>query len=338
MQRTMKHGTRLTLCASFLILALASAPAYGQQPTPPPRPPTPFPTIPRPEPESQGGDTQEPQPETGETISLLDSSVGYIDSAIPATQFRLRYDAAYDGRRSTRAEFFYAKTSPTGPGLPQAERRIDYQDVMGYLEFAPSCDFSVFVEMGERNLNPEVNDNHHGLADMNAGFKYALIQACDTVATFQLRGYFPTGDAHKGLGTNHYSIEPALLWYQRLNERLSVESEFHYWIPIDGTDFAGEVLRYGVGLHYDILKTECRRITPVVEVVGWTVLDGKEAISLPGGAVEVKSASRDTIVNLKLGCRFGISRVSDLYVGYGRALTGSNWYEDIVRIEWRLLF
>jgi len=29
---------------------------------------------------------------------------------------------------------------------------------------------------------------------------------------------------------------------------------------------------------------------------------------------------------------------SDIYVGYGRALTGDVWYRDIVRLEYRLRF
>src|SRR5207248_6321693 len=38
-----------------------------------------------------------------------ESSVGYIDSAVPRTQFRLRYDSAYDNNRPDRAAFFYPK-------------------------------------------------------------------------------------------------------------------------------------------------------------------------------------------------------------------------------------
>src|SRR5207302_1734348 len=34
---------------------------------------------------------------------------GYIDSALPVTQIRLRYDSAYDDNRPDRAEFFYSQ-------------------------------------------------------------------------------------------------------------------------------------------------------------------------------------------------------------------------------------
>ena len=45
----------------------------------------------------------------GETLAMFDSSVGYIDTAIPGNVFRLRFDTAYNNNRPNRAEFFYAK-------------------------------------------------------------------------------------------------------------------------------------------------------------------------------------------------------------------------------------
>src|SRR5207237_8087536 len=122
-------------------------------------------------------------------------------------------------------------------------------------------------------------------------------------------------------------------------DRLARGSEFRDWIPIDGSDFAGNVLRYGVGLSY-LAVDGCRfRVIPVGEIVGWTVLSGKE---LADGSV--KDASGDTIVNAKAGVRLGFGSAedrgflsgSDLYVGYGRALTGTVWYKDILRVEYRM--
>ena len=59
----------------------------------------------------------------------------------------------------------------------------------------------------------------------------------------------------------------------------------------------------------------------------------------------VKDAAGDTIVNAKIGVRLGFGPLvgpanlsrSDLYIGYGRALTGDVWYKDILRVEyaWR---
>ena len=153
-----------------------------------------------------------------------------------------------------------------------------------------------------------------------------------------MRGYFPTGDAARGLGNNHYSLEPALLLYQRLGERLGVEGELRYWLPVDGTDFAGDIIRYGVGVHYDAYRTCDLTIVPVAEVVGWTVLGGRETVLLPSGMDEVQDVAGETIVNVKLGCRFKFPEWGDLYVGYGRALTGDRWYENTFRVEFRLFY
>ena len=85
-------------------------------------------------------------------------------------------------------------------------------------------------------------------------------------------------------------------------------------------------------------------IAPAAAKSGWTVLSGKELN--PDGLV-AKGAAGDTIVNAKLGVRIGFGAPtpgspyptrSDLYIGYGRALTGEVWYKDILRMEYRLFF
>src|SRR5262249_17955563 len=155
----------------------------------------------------------------GGGLSSSDSRVGYIDNAIPGSLFRLRYDDGFNDRRPTRAEFFYPKGAPKGPGLPEPEARVDFQDISAYLEYAPTDRLSGFVDLPVRFLNPQINDNHTGFADMNAGFKYAFIREDDLVGTFQFRTYAPTGAASRGLGTHHVSLEPAFLFYTKLTER-----------------------------------------------------------------------------------------------------------------------
>jgi hypothetical protein len=269
---------------------------------------------------------------------VSDSKVGYIDSAIPGNIFRLRYDSAYNDTRPSRAEFFYAQTAPGGPGLPLPEPRVDYQELSAYLEGAFDARFSVFLEAPSRFLNPEVNANTGGIGDLNAGFKYAFYQGETGLATLQLRTYAPTGDAGRGLGTRHTSLEPALLFYQALGERAGLEGELRYWVPMGGTDFAGDVIRYGIGVNYEVFNNGRFRMFPVAELVGWTVLSGKESVVQPSGPVGVEGAAGDTIVNAKVGLRLGILDRADLYAGYGHSLTGDRWYENIFRLELRWLF
>src|SRR4051794_9920521 len=78
---------------------------------------------------------------------VTDSKVGYIDSAILGNIFRLRFDAAYDNHRPSRAEFFYAQTAPRGPGLPFPEPSVDYQDISAYGEYQFGPRFSAFLEL-----------------------------------------------------------------------------------------------------------------------------------------------------------------------------------------------
>src|SRR5262249_31984923 len=218
-----------------------------------------------------------------------------------------------------------------------------------YLEYAPSERLSGFAEIPVRWINPEQNDNASGLSDVNFGFKYALLYDECRVLTLQLRAFAPTGDAFKGLGTNNWNLEPAILLYQRLSERFQMEAEVRDYIPVDSADdFAGNVLRYGVGFSYLAYNTNRFRVSPVVEAVGWTVLTGKEVVvdDITTGASHIKDASGDTIVNLKVGVRLGFGSLSepgllsrsDLGISYGRALTGDVWYKDIVRVEYRMRF
>jgi hypothetical protein len=273
---------------------------------------------------------------SGPTVS--DSSVGYIDPAIPGNIIRFRFDTANNDRRPTRAEFFYPRGGPAGPGLPDPEPRVNFQELAAYIELAPTDRFSTFINAPVRFLDPERNADHTGFSDLDAGFKFAFLQSEDQVATFQLRTYVPTGNSHFGLGTHHVSLEPALLHYLRLTDRLVLEDELRVWVPVGGTNFAGEIIRYGAGLHYDLYQTAHCTFTPVAEIVGWTVLDGKETVVPPSGPAFVHDAGGETIVNAKIGLRVKFGDRADLYGGYGRPLSGDRWYENIVRVEFRLLF
>jgi hypothetical protein len=269
---------------------------------------------------------------------VRDTNVGYIDPAMPGNVLRLRIDAANDELRPTLAESFWSVGPPRGNGPRIPESAVDYQDVLAYGETLLTPDISAFVELPVRFLNPEQNPNTAGMADMNAGIRAALIVEDDLVATIQLRAYAPTGDVDRGLGNGHASLEPALLVYKPLGERWGVEGELRDWIPIDGTDFAGNIIRYGVGLHYDLFCTEAWQIVPVAEFVGWTIFDGLVSIRQPSGPPVVESAAGDTIVNAKVGVRVKCGEQIDLYGGYGQPLTGDQWYENIFRLELRLFF
>lgn len=303
-------------------------------------------------------------PALGEGVSLASSNVGYIDNAIPFTGLRFRADAAYRNNHPNRAEYFYGKyQSIGGPGVPGVETNVDYQDLRLGGEYAFDRRYSAFFELPYRFLNPDLNNNASGFSDINFGGKAALIAENTRFVTLQVRTYAPTGPAQRGLGTSHVSIEPGLLWWERVSERLLVEGEFKNWIPVNGSNYAGDVLQYGLGASYAVFQNNRVRISPVAEFVGWTVLGGQDADFVigttavgvaagpgpgPGGGGVVgtvgpvgtfnDSARGDTIINAKIGLRIDAGDRISIYTGYGRALTGEVWYKDLARVEVRLAF
>jgi hypothetical protein len=275
----------------------------------------------------------------------------YIDGAIPVDVIRLRYDMAYRNNRPDRAEFFYPKcgcfrtlTPPQldakGPPLP--ETRVDYQEFSTYVEKTIGERFSIFGEMPLRAINPTVNDNVTGIGDVSFGLKYAAILTECQAVTLQFRTITPSGDGDKGLGTENWWLNPGLLWQTQAADRLTLFGEVQDFLPISRTsNFAGNVLRFGAGLAYMAVSTERVRVMPVFESVGWWVLSGRQLAD--GQDID---AIGDTIVNVKGGVRIGLGKVcdpgdlgrSDLYLGYGRAVTGDVWYKDLFRVEYRLRY
>lgn len=269
---------------------------------------------------------------------ISDSGVGYIDSAILSDLVRLRFDSAYNNPQPARAEFVWPIDGPFGPG-PGPETRVDYQDFRLYAErvFAPR--WSAFAELPFRLLNGELQDNTAGMGDVNAGFKFELASSCQDVLTLQFRTYAPTGSGTRGLGTRHASVEPALLWWHRHSDRLTVEGEVQAWSAIGGSEgFAGDVLRYGLGSSYLLNPESCHPLYGVAEFVGWTVLNGGTAITTSPTNTLFTDATGDTIVNVKVGLRWQLNCSDSLYAGYGRALTEQSWYEDVLRVEFRRAF
>ena len=304
-------------------------------------------------------------------LAAADSPGGYLDMAAPVTQFRLRYDNALNNVNPDRGEYFYAQCGcfripvalggagdGSAKGPPGANTTsVDFQAIRAYAEYAFSPQFSVFAELpyefvhfNTAATNPVPSNipdstapsNPSGISDMNAGFKYALIASPTEYLTFQLRTYIPTGNSYLGLGNSHVSLEPGILYYKRLTERWILQAEFKDFTPIDVNGFASNVLQYGGGLGYRLWQGQNFVVTPTFETVGWTFLGGQK-LNADG---TVDSASGDTIVNVKPGVRVGWGDVNapagqqrqSLYFGYGHAVTDQALYQDIYRVEYRVLF
>lgn len=284
----------------------------------------------------------------------------YLDNAVPRTQLRLRYVAGYENNAPGRGEYFYPQFGPTR----NASQPLSFQEYLTYVEYAPRANLSMFLDVPTRFIfipagrqpdgRIQPSQQFSGFSDLMLGFKYAIIARPDAFYTFQLKTYLPTGTGGSGLGTNHASLEPGFLAFRRLSERVYFLGQFTDWIPLHGslfnnTDnprdpfqghrFASNVINYGAGLFYNLALSDRGRVAPSTEVVGWTFLGGLKEIS----EGSVQSASGDTIVNLKVGLRFGLGDYSQgggplndrlsFYVGYARALTDQVLYRNMFRVE-----
>jgi hypothetical protein len=330
-------------------------PAYPSpgHPVPPPGMTDPMmPPQPQPQPQPQA---QATEPEFGVTpggagVGPTVGLNGYIENAAPVTMARIRFDSAYGNNRPDRGNFFYAKCgcfrpAPDALGPPLPEKNIDYQELISSGEFAFNRRMSAFFDIPVRFLNPDVNANAAGLGDIGFGGKYAFIYGPSRIVSFMLRFQSPSGSLSQGLGNGNWWIEPGLLYLEQLNRNWQLFGELRFLAPLGvRTDFVGNMIRYGLGTSYVVAQGRWGYVAPVVEAVGWTVLSGKE---LDPDQLVAVAARGDTVVNAKFGLRIGIGAPqlgspyptrSDLYIGYGRALTGEVWYKDMMRLEYRRFF
>jgi YHS domain-containing protein len=271
-----------------------------------------------------GGNLQGSSLLASNTVAAANMVGGYLDPAAPVTMFRLRYDDGINMHYPNRGNYFYGGTTGVA-------NHVNFQDIRPYFEYAFNPKFSVFTELPVRFVSiPSglgggpggVGGDQQGLADMNLGFKYAFIA--------------------DGLGSGHVSIEPSLLYYRQLTDRVLIQGQLTEFTPVDVSAFASNVFQYGAGVGVITLKTDNFTVIPTLEMVGWTFLDGYKS-NTTGVAM---SAAGDTIVNIKPGVRVGIGRdpgpammqKQSLYAGFGFPITGDQFYSTLFRLEYRYIF
>ncbi len=294
------------------------------------------------------------------------SMIGYIDDATVGTKVRIRFDTGMNIDRPDRAEFFYAKCGcysdpslagnpiydPNAPGpRPGIVTDLNFQQLYFQAEYALSPRVSILGEMPLRWLQPQAFagggpgfSSTSGLGDLKTGAKFAVSSTDTRVASVQVQLFLPSGDSEKGLGTNHASLEPAFLIYQRASERVVIEGELSVRFPLGGSEpvpitadgkFAGNVLFYGIGPSVEVYRGRGFSVSPVIELTGWSVMSG--VVTVPPPTVYT-DASGTNIVNLKFGGRIGWKDRGSFYIGYGKALTDAKWYDDILRFDDRYSF
>jgi hypothetical protein len=274
---------------------------------------------------------------------------------------RVRFDSGWDVDSPDRAEFFYAKCGcyrdlagtdlydPDAPGPgPGVLQGLNYSQFSVLGEIGVRDRLSFFAELPLRSIRPTAFapgtgsfDSAFGLGDISAGVKWSFFSDASTDVTMMLRGSFPSGNAGKGLGTHHGSLEPAFLVRRDLGDRAGLEGELGFSTPLSSSkgphpatdgQFASSVMYYGFGPSFDLVKTDRGTLSPVIELVAWHVFLGYQTSTL---AINGGQANATDIANLKLGARYTMKGKDSIYVGVGFALTDSDWYGKILRLEYR---
>jgi hypothetical protein len=261
-----------------------------------------------------------------------------MDSSQPESDLRFQFNAVYHEKDPDRAEFFWAETGILGPKLP--EPFVNWQSVDTSLELASGKSFSLTTEIPLVLVDPINNPNTAGLGDMSITTKTVLLNGTDWQITQYFRTYMPTGDAMKGLGDGHVSLEPGFLFQYRWSPETYYHGELKYWFPIGGDPaFGGQVLRYGFGISHLLYENDTFAAIPTLEFVGWTVFDGMQ--TSPQGIPQMIDTMG--IFNIEPGIRFASDTGGDLgVIDWGVhasfAVTPNRWYNSALMLEIRFLF
>jgi hypothetical protein len=270
-------------------------------------------------------------------LGITDSFVGFIDGAVPRNTVGIRFEGLYDNPQPMRAEYIFGKGGLPGTnGFASPETKVDTLELTSFAEYSFTPWLSAFIEAPYRWISPAVNPYQTGPGDMRYGIKLCTWSSDSLIATILLRIYEPTA-SNGVLGTGHWSLEPGLLAAYNITPSFHLEGEIRYWTAIGGSDFAGDLLRYGIGLSYGQRKPGFW-FAPVGEVIGWSILSGKTMLASSADSYVIQNAAGQFIANAYLGMRCGFGQNIDLFLGYGRAVTGEYWNRDTYRFEFRFTF
>jgi hypothetical protein len=245
---------------------------------------------------------------TGEGLGRerLAFSLFDIDPAQPFNNFRIRTAIGYNMRLPDRAEYFWAKTQ-TGKGPPKGESTIDYQAARLRMETGAKK-FSTSFEVPIIAIDPENNQNHAGLGDLRLATKTVILEGKEWMLTQFMGFQFATGNAAAGLGTGHVSMEPGLLFRNRMREQTWMHGEFKFLFPL-GADpmHGGQVLKFATGFNTVWSDTDKSAWVPSLELSAFSVLNG---MATPTSGIP-RAVDNDAMFYITPGLHYAVDRGGD---------------------------
>ena len=259
-----------------------------------------------------------------------------IDITQPQGNFTWRTDAAYNLGFPNRSEYFWSLPG-RGPAL---ERGVDYVDHRFRMELGGGA-FSLATEIPIRQLNPEINENTNGVGDIQLVQKTLLMDGGRWQMTQLLRTVFNNGNARKGLGTGHVSMEPGMLFRWKYNDLTYYHGELKMTFPIAGDPMgASPILKWGVGLSTIYYETDTIAYMPTLEFTNIWFLDGLRTTYPEGIPIDIEA---DGVLLLAPGMRMVCDTGGDLgLIELGASMPvqlGDNgWYNYLFRFDLRFVY
>jgi hypothetical protein len=196
--------------------------------------------------------------------------------------------------------------------------------------------FSFFVDTPYRSYDTDLGGHAAGFSDINLGTKSVLFDAELLQITFQFRTWMPSGIGLKGLGTQHVSLEPSLLFGLNISPDTYAQAQIAEWIPISADAAqAGAILHYHASLNHVLWRWQPNvPIIGTLEANGWSFQDGLYTDPLRGAL----PASGETYLSAGPGLRVVVCDKIDFGIGSAFALTENHWGEQALRSEFRWRF
>ena len=167
---------------------------------------------------------------------------------------------------------------------------------------------STAFEVPFRSTDPQVNENHAGLGDIQLIVKTVLLDGNQWMLTQYFGTHFASGNSAAGLGTGHVSLEPGMLFRNEFRENTWMHGELKFWFPT-GADpqHGGQVLKFATGFNQVWMETDHNAWLPSIEMVAYSVLNGKATDS--SGAL--RAIDHDAIFYLTPGLHYVVDQKGD---------------------------
>ena len=261
-------------------------------------------------------------------------------AARPITQTRLQWNYTSSLNYPDRGEYYWARSDGRGRGVtPQFGARsvgfVDQHELMQVTE-AATGKASISVATPYRSVNPQFAGSQAGFSDVIIGAKSLLLDSELLLAAFQFNTFIPSGNAGKGLGTGHVSLEPSVILGLRLGPQSFLQVQIAEWIPLGGdSTYSGAMLHYHLAYNQVLWKpTEKVQLIGTAEAHGYSFQDG----GFTDPTLGFRKASDHTSGQLGTGARLFICDKYDLGVGGVWGITGANQLGSQLRVEARVRY